>query len=143
MLNADDILRAQARALIRVLTHYKLARVWGGAPKLIWRAIEAYGTESASDLPTIHRDFYSLALAASSIGLKHRALNAPLFLALHTFAGDTNEFRFPEPAWWVAVTVAFLENKPVPEPALQGEVLKRLESSFEAEISARYSWVPT
>jgi hypothetical protein len=144
MLTADEVLRAQARALIRVMVHYKLFRAWGGAPTLIWRAIEAYGTAScdASDLPTIHRDFYGTALAASSIGLKHRASNAPLFLALHTFAAAADEYRFLQPAWWIAVTVAYLDKKPVPEPSLQGEVLERLETAFEAEITAEEIRVP-
>jgi len=137
MPNADDVLRAQARALIRVLVHYKLYRIGDGAQTLLSRSVEAYGNASsdARDLPTIHRDFYGTALAASSIGLKHRAANAALFLALHTFCGTTDDYRFLRPAWWIAVTLAYLEKKPVPDPGLQGEVLEKLEAAFEAEIS--------
>ncbi len=138
MSSTDDVLRAQARALIRVFTHYTLYRACGGAPTLMWRAVEAYGCASAgaSDLQTLHREFYHVALAASSIGLKHRAANAPLFLALHTFAGSTDECRFLQPAWWIAVTIAYLDKKPVPEVALQGEVLERLEEAFDLEMAA-------
>jgi hypothetical protein len=138
MSSTHDVLRAQARALIHVLAHYKLYRACEGAPTLIWRAVEAYGTASdaASELQTIHQDFYHVALAASSIGLKHRAANAPLFLALHTFVGSPGECRFLQPAWWIAVTIAYLDKKPVPEVALQGEVLERLEEAFDIEMAA-------
>ena len=138
MSSTDDVLRAQARALIQVLAHYKLYRACGGAPELIWRAIEAYGAASdgASDLQTIHRDFYHVALAASSIGLQHRAASAPLFLALHSFSPSTDESRFLLPAWWIAVTIAYLDKRTVPEVALQGEVLERLDEAFDVEMSA-------
>ena len=136
MLNADDVLRAQARALIRVLAHYRLYRIGDGAQTLLWRAVEAYGTASsgARDLRTIHRNFNGTAMAASAIGLKHEATNAAMFLALHTFCGSTDDYRFLKPAWWVAVTITWLNKKPVPEPNLQGEVLERLEAAFEREI---------
>jgi hypothetical protein len=138
MSSTDDVLRAQARALIHVLAHYQLYRALAGAPELIFRAVEAYGTASdgASDLPTIHREFYHVALAASSIGLKHRAANAPLFLALHSFSGSAGEYRFLQPAWWMAVTIAYLDEEPVPEVALHAEVLERLEAAFDVEMAA-------
>lgn len=137
MPTADDVLRAQARALIWVLVRYKLYRIGDGAQTLLWRAIEAFGTDSvgAEDLPGIHRDFYSLSLAASAIGLKHRASNASLFLALHTFAGTSDEYRFLQPAWWIAVTLSWLDKNPTPAPELQGEVLEQLDAAFDAEIS--------
>ncbi len=138
MPNTDDVLRAQARALIRVLVHYKLYRIGDGAQTLLSRSVEAYGTASngARDLPTIHRDFYGVSLAASAIGLKHEAANASLFLALHTFCGTTDDYRFLKPAWWIAVTITWLHKKSVPEPGLQGEVLEKLEAAFDAEISS-------
>ena len=137
MLNTDDVLRAKARALIRVLVHYKLYRIGDGAQTLMWRSVDAYGTASsgARDLPAIHRDFYGLSLAASAIGLKHEAANASLFLALHTFCGTADDCRFLKPAWWIAVTITWLAKKPVPDSGLQGEVFERLENAFEAEIS--------
>jgi hypothetical protein len=138
MSNADDVLRAQARAIIRVLAQYKLYRIGDGAHTLLWRAVEAYGTATsgARDLPTLHRDFHGLALAASAIGLKHEAANAAMFLALHTFTGTTDEYRFLKPAWWIAVTITWLDKRPVPEPGLQGEVLERLEAAFEREVES-------
>jgi hypothetical protein len=66
--------------------------------------------------------------------LKHRAANASLFPALHTFCGPTAEYRFLKPAWWIAVTLTWLAKRPVPNPCLQGEVLEKLEAAFEAEI---------
>jgi hypothetical protein len=138
MPNADDVLRAQARALIRVVFHYKLYRIGDGAHTLLWRAVEAYGTASsdARDLCTIHRDFNGTALAASAVGLKHQATNAALFLALHSFCSTTDEYRFLKPAWWIAVTTTWLDKRPVPEPRLQGEVLEKLEATFEHEIES-------
>jgi hypothetical protein len=138
MSSTDDVLRCQARALIRVLSHYKLYRIGDGAPTLLWRAVEAYGTASsgARDLCTIHRDFNGTALAASAIGLRHEAANAAMFLALHTFCGTTDDYRFLKPAWWISVTITWLDKRPVPEPGLQGEVLERLEAAFDREIES-------
>ena len=138
MPNADDVLRAQARALIRVLAHYKLYRIGDGAQTLLWRAVEAYGTASrdARDLPMIYHDFNRMALAASAIGLKHEAANAAMLLAMHTFYGTTDDYRFLKPACWIAVTISWLDKKPVPEPGLQGEVLERLEAAFEREVES-------
>jgi hypothetical protein len=59
-----------------------------------------------------------------------------LFLALHSFSASTDESRFLLPAWWIAVTIAYLDKRTVPEVALQGEVLERLEEAFDVEMSA-------
>jgi hypothetical protein len=137
MLTADDVLRAQARALIRVLVHYKLDRVCGREPTSLWGALEVFGTASgtAPDLQTIGRKYANAAAAAFCVGMKHRAPNAALYLALVSFTGPTPEYRFLEPSRWISVALAYQEKKLVPEPSLQGEVLEKLEAAFEAEIA--------
>lgn len=137
MLNTDDVLRAQARALIRVLVHYKLDRVCGRDPTSLCGVLEAFGTArgTASDLQIIGRNHVNAAAAAFCVGLKHRAPNAALYLALVSFTGPTPEYRFLEPSRWIAVTLAYLDKKPDPDPGLQSRVLEKLEAAFEAEIS--------
>jgi hypothetical protein len=136
MLNTDDVLRAQARALLRVLVQYKLDRVCGREPTSLWGALKVFGTASgtASDLQTIGRKYANAAAAAFCIGVKHRAPNAALYLALVSFTGPTPEYRFLQPSRWIALTLAFLDKKPVPDPGLQDRVLEKLEAAFEAEI---------
>jgi hypothetical protein len=136
MRSTDEVLRAQARALIRVLVHYKVDRVCGRDPTSLCGVLETFGTAggTASDLQTIGRKYANVAAAAYCVGVKHRAPNAALYLALVSFTGPTPEYRFLQPSRWIALTLAFLDKKPVPDPGLQGEVFERLEAAFDAEI---------
>ncbi len=43
---------------------------------------------------------------------------------------------FLQPAWWIAVSIAYLDKKMAPEVALQGEVLGHLEEAFDVEMAA-------
>jgi hypothetical protein len=133
---SDVVVRAQARALIRVLKFYKLDRDWGG-PTPLWRALEAFGNSgTAADLQKIGRDCGGTAAAAFCCGVKHRAPNAALFLALASFTTSSPAYRFLDPSRWIALVFAFIDKKALAEPGIQGEVLERLEAAFEAEMGA-------
>jgi hypothetical protein len=134
MATSDDFVRAQARALIRVLKFYKLDREWGG-PTPVWRALEVFGhCGTAADLQRIGRECGGTAAAAFSCGVKHRAPNAALLLALASFTTSSPPYRFLDPSRWIALMFAFRDKKA--NPGIQGEVLERLEAAFEAEMGA-------
>ena len=140
MRSIDKVLRAQARALIGVLDHYQLVRACGGKRPPIWRDVEAFGTGSgsAADLQSIGRNEACTTAAAFCIGVKHRAPNAALHLALATFTDLTPEHRLLEPSRWIALALAFMDIS-IPRTGIQDEVFARLESAFEAEMDAEIS----
>ena len=137
MASSDDVVRAQARALIRVLIDYQLDREWGG-PTRLWRDLETFGRSggTAADLRKIGREHGGTAAAAFCCGVKHRAPNAALCLALASFTRASPAYRFPDPSRWIALMFAFKDKKPTADPGAQGEVLERLEAAFEAEMGA-------
>jgi hypothetical protein len=136
MATQDDVVRAQTRALIRVLVEYQLDREWGG-PTPIWRDLETFGQSgTAAELRKIGRDHGGTAAAAFCCGVKHRAPRAALYLALASFTRASPAYRFLDPSRWIALAFAFRDKKPTPGPGTQGEVLERLEAAFEAEIDA-------
>jgi hypothetical protein len=136
MATEDDVVRAQARALIGVLSHYRLDREWGG-PTPLWRALEAFGRGgTAGDLQRIGRECGGTAAAAFCCGVKHRAPNAALYLALASFTRSSPAYRFLDPSRWIALVFAFRDKKAVADAGIQDEVLERLEAAFEAEMGA-------
>jgi hypothetical protein len=137
MATQDDVVRAQARALIRVLHDYKFDAC-GGALTPIWRAVEAFGRSggAAPDLQAISRKYAGAAAAAFYAGVKLRAPNSALFLAVAAFTGSSQAYRFIDPSRWIAIAFAFTEKKAAPDPAIQAEALERLEAAFEAEFGA-------
>jgi len=139
MRSIDEVLRAQARALIAVLDHYNLARAWGGDRPPIWRDVEAFGTGngSAVDLQSIGRSEAGTTAAAFCIGVKHQAPNAAVHLALATFTNLSPEHRLLDPSRWIALALAFMD---IPIPAgIKDEVFERLESAFNTEMDAEFS----
>jgi hypothetical protein len=141
MRTIDDVLRAQARALIAVLEHYELVRAFGGVPPPIWREVEAFGTGSgtAADLQSIGRNVSGTTSAALCIGIKHRAPNAAVHLALATFMSWSEEHRLLEPSRWIALALVFLDKSRTPECRRHVEVFDLLESAFDTEITAEVS----
>jgi hypothetical protein len=132
----DEVVRASARALIRVLTNYRLDREWGG-PTPIWQDLKALGHGgTADDLQVIARRYAGTAAAAFCGGVKNRAPHAALYIALATFTRASPAYRFLDPSRWIALMFAFMENKAVADSAIQDEVLARLETAFEAEMGA-------
>jgi len=131
----DDVVRAQARALIRVLVQYGLDDKWGG-PTPLWRDVETFGHgfDTVGDLQTIGGRYAGTAAAAFCGGVKLRAPNAALFLAFSTFTRASPAYRFLDPSRWIALCFAFREGKTAPDPAIQGEVLERLEAALAVEI---------
>jgi hypothetical protein len=130
----DDIARASARALIRVLSNYNLDREWGG-PTPIWEDLKALGhCGTAADFQVIALRYAGTAAAAFCGGVKNRAPRAALYLALATFARVTPAFRFLDSSRWIALMFAFMGNKVVAEPTVQDEVLGRLEMAFKLEM---------
>jgi hypothetical protein len=132
----DEVVRASARALIRVLTNYRLDREWGG-PTPIWRDLNALGHGgTAADLQAIARRYAGTAAAVFCGGVKNRAPHAALYIALATFTRASPAYRFLDSSRWIALMFAFMGNKAVADSAIQDEVLARLETAFEAEMSA-------
>jgi hypothetical protein len=135
MATSDDVVRAQARALIRVLIDYNLDRRFG-IPTPLWRAVETLGRDggTSTDLQAIGRKYAGAAAAAFCVGVKHRSPNAALYLALASFTRVSPAYRFLDPSRWIALCFAFMNKRAVAGAAVQGEVLERLEAAFEAEI---------
>jgi hypothetical protein len=136
MTTSDDFVRAQARALIRVLMHYGLDRESVGERATIWRDVETFGhsVAAAGDLKTISRKHAGMAAAAFCGGVKLRAPNSALYLALASFTRASSPYRFLDSSRWIALSFAFREKRAVAEAAIQSEVLERLEAAFAAEI---------
>ena len=138
MRSIDDVLRAQAQALITVLDHYKLVRACGGHRPPIWRDVEVFGTGSgtAADLQSIGREFSATTAAALCNGIKHRAPNAAVHLALATFTSWSDEHRLLEPSRWIALALVFRDKSSTPDGRGHIEVFNLLESAFDKEIAA-------
>ena len=144
MATSDDFVRAQARALIRVLTHYGLDRESVAERTPIWRDVETFGhgVAAAGDLQNIGRRHAGTAAAAFCGGVKHRAPNAALYLALASFTRASPPYRFLDSSRWIALSFAFRDKRAVAEAAIQTEVLERLEAAFAAEIQSGFSEEP-
>jgi hypothetical protein len=136
MATSDDFVRAQARALIRVLMHYGLDRGSAGERTTIWHDVETFGhsVAAAGDLKSIGRKHAGTAAAVFCGGVKHRAPNAALYLALASFTRASPAYRFLDSSRWIALSFAFRDERAVAEAAIQCEVLERLEAALAAEI---------
>ena len=143
MANSDDFVRAQARALIRVLVLYGLDRGSVGERTTIWRDVETFGhgVAAAGDLKTIGRKHAGAAAAAFCGGVQHRAPNSALYLALASFTRASPAYRFLDSSRWIALSLAFKNKTAVAEAAVQSEVLERLEAAFAAEIESGHQGV--
>jgi hypothetical protein len=126
---SDDLVRAQARALIRVLQYYGLDR---GSADAIWRDVQTFGSDldTLMDLRTIGRKHAGAAAAAFRGGVILRAPNAALFLALSSFTRASAAYRFLDSSRWIALCFAFMDRRAVAEAAVQTEVLERLEAEL-------------
>ena len=133
MASSDDIVRAQARALIRVLKNYGLHR---GSADAIWREVETFGfgVDPAEMLQSIGRKNAGAAAAAFRGGVKLRAPNAALYLAFSSFTRASAAYRFLDSSRWIALCFAFADRREFAEAAVQNEVLQRLEAAFAAEV---------
>jgi hypothetical protein len=139
----DDVVRVQARVLIRVLTTYGLDCKWGG-PTPIWQDLKTLGhSGSVADLQVIARRYAGTAAAAFCGGVKNRAPHAALYLALATFTRASPAYRFLDSSRWIALMFAFMGNEAVADSAIQDEVLARLETAFEAEMGAEAAQSPS
>jgi hypothetical protein len=131
-----DVVRAQARALIRVLISYGLDREWGG-PTPIWQDLKEFSRSATTDdLQTIARRYAGTAAAAFCGGVKNRAPHAALYLALASFTRASSAYRLLDSSRWIALMFAFMDKKAAADSAIQNKVLKSLETAFEAEMSA-------
>ena len=139
MATSNDVVRAQARALIRVLKDYRLDRQFG-VPTPLWQAVESFGRNCASavDLPAIGRKYAGTAAAAFCGGVRHQAPHAALYLALSAFTRASPPYRLLDPSRWIALCFAFKDGQAVAESAIQGEVLERLEAAFAAEVNENH-----
>jgi hypothetical protein len=134
MIASDDFVRAQARALIRVLTDYRLEP--GPTAEALWRDVETFGrgASGAADLTRIGRKHAGAAAGIFCGGVKHRAPNAALYLALASFTRASPTYRFLDASRWIALCFAFRDKRAVAEAGVQGEVFERLEAALAAEI---------
>ena len=141
MRSIDEVLRAQARALISVLDHYNLVRACGGDRPPIWRDVEAFGTGSgtAVDLQSIGRNVAGTTAAAFYHGVRHQAPNAAVHLALATFTNLSPEHRFLEPSRWIALALVLIDKRSTPGFGVPNEVFQQLESAFDSEAPAEVS----
>ncbi len=136
MATSDHVVRAQARALIRVLAEYKLDREWGRT-SAIRSDLEAFGRGgTAESLQKIGRDYGGNAAAAFCAGVKNRVPDAAFYLALACFARSSPAYRFVDPSRWLALMFAFQGSETLANPGIQGELLEKLEAAFGAEICA-------
>ena len=134
MSTCDDVVRAEARALIRVLRFYHLDREWGG-PTRIWRDLEAFGHDgSPMTLRRIGRDHGGTAAAAFSAGVKLKSPSAALYLALASFTRASPAYRFLDTSRWLALCFAFQNGEAAADISVQREVLERLEAALEEEM---------
>jgi hypothetical protein len=136
MAPSDEFVRAQARALIRVLVHYGLDRGSGSLRSTIWRDVETFGhsLSASGELKNIGRKYAGSAAAAFCGGVKDRAPNSALYLALAAFTRASPPYRFLDASRWIALCFAFREKRTVAETAVQGDVLQRLEAAVALEI---------
>ena len=139
MNSTDEVLRAQARALIRVLTRYGLQREGDGDGMRMWRAVEAYGNSApkSRELLEIYVEFGDAAHEATFRGMPVRASKACLLLALHTFCVTAPVHRFRNPSRWIAAALEFVDPRAAPVPSLQGEIFEKLEDTFDEEMTAK------
>ena len=109
MATADDFVRAQARALIRVLVHYGLDCGSAGERTAIWRDVETFGhsTAAAGDLRAIGLKHAGTAAAAFCGGVRDRAPNSALYLALASFTRASPAYRFLDSSRWISLSFAF------------------------------------
>jgi hypothetical protein len=131
--SSDDVVRAEARALIRVLRIYKLHRESGG-PTPIWQDLEAFGRGgNAVTLQAIARAHGGAAQAAFRAGIKNRVPHAALFLALSSFTRASPPYRFLDVSRWIALSFAFKRGDKLANVSVQREILRKLEEAFEDE----------
>jgi len=136
MAPSDEFVRAQARALIRVLVHYGLERSSASLRSTIWCDVETFGhsLSAAGELKNIGRKYAGTAAAAFCGGVKDRAPNAALYLALASFTRASAPYRFLDASRWIALSFAFRDKRAVAETAVQSDVLQRLEAALAVEV---------
>ena len=133
MANQDHIVRAQARALLRVVEHYR-PRSDVDFPLAIWRELEAFAERGTSaDLQTMGRRHAGTAAAAFCGGIKNQAPKAALLLALTSFTKSSPPYRLHDPSRWIALMLAFIGKRSKADPDVQEQVLERLIAAFEVE----------
>jgi hypothetical protein len=133
----DGIVRAQARALLRVLEdHLLLSDMY--PPPLIWQELVAFGDEgTTADLPLIGRRHAGTAAAAFCGGIRNQAPQAALLLALTCFTKVSPPYRLRDPSRWLALMIAFVDGRKKADPAVQAQLLNTLQAVFEAETAAQ------
>jgi len=136
MRSIDKVLRAQARALIAVLDHYKLVRACGEERPPIWRDVEAFGTGSgtAVDLQCVGRNEAGTTAAAFCIGVKHRAPNAAVHLPRHVYQ-PVPEHRFLDPSRWIALALVLWTRGRLRDPVFQ----TKCSSSWNPRLTRRWT----
>lgn len=135
MLTDDRALRARCSALLGAISDYQLERLGKrGTGDLLHQLHAIRENQSCSvDLENLRKRFANEGGAAFSVGLRHGASNAPLFLSLHTFTARPPDQRLFESSRWIALTRAFVrgESKITLQDHL--EVFEYLERKFKEE----------
>ena len=132
----DYIWRAQARALIKVLSHYELDLIAHKGFRECRTRVQAYGIgePSGSDLSAMAREFHDLAFEACLGRMNLKQPGYALVMALFLFCERNSSFRFLGSANSIAVALGLMRQIPAPHKVLESEILERLEDVFETEI---------
>ena len=136
MRSAEQVTRAQARALIRVFREYGLERRGETDVTAIWQAIEAYGNgePGALDLKQISIKFRAAHGAASGfMGIPRQPGKYGLLQALYAFCCIPLVNRFHQASW--AVVAALPNRDPSSDPRpIHAEIFEKLEDAFDEEM---------
>ena len=132
MADQDHTVRAQARALLRVVEDYALQSDHHST-LAIWRELQTFGEHgTTADLQMIGRRHAGTAAAAFCGGIRNQAPEAALLLALTAFTKSSPSYRLQDPSRWIALMLAFVGKRAKADPEVQVQVLERLVAAFES-----------
>jgi hypothetical protein len=136
MLTTDRVLRAQARALLKVLERYPFRPSDNSPLQRFWSAIELYGAGSrtARDLCTLRWDFQDPAFVSGWGRDSNRKVDEALMLGLFAFCSRSPVYRFVGPARQIALAVAKQKSGLKADSALVRRIFEELEDAFNDEV---------
>jgi hypothetical protein len=138
MRSEDEVLRAQARALLKVLRGYSFDRLPSQTSLRHWQAIQRYGSgcSRAPSLSAIHDQYESTfrdpARRVTALGL----VGSAVFLALHHFTVREPVHRFLEPSRWIVSARYYLVGRRLVCRIERDVIFEKLELAFDQEIFA-------
>jgi len=136
MLTTNRVLRAQARALLKVLSSYSLSPSNDTPLERFWSAVELYGAGSrtAGNLCTLRWDFQDPAFESGCGRDSTRTIEDALLLSLFIFCTDSPVYRFLGPAGQIALAVTKQKGGLEADAALVRRIFEELEDAFDEEV---------